>query len=398
VGLTACSSESDPLAAAPFDASGQLTASVEDGSRTVAYDKPLEVSVNDEGGRITDVLATDEGGRWVGGRLSDDGTRWRSTEPLAAGAKYTVRIRTEDEDGAPGRRVLHFATKATHSRQLTVSFGPEGGGTYGVGQPLVAKLSHAVKKPGQRRVVERGLKVESTPAVTGAWHWVDDKTLHFRPQEYWPAHAAITARAALDGVRIRDGLRGGDSDPLRIRTGDRVISMVDLGAHTMTVTKNGEELREIPISAGKPGFRSRTGVKIVLGKSSLVRMRSTSIGIPAGSSDSYDLQVRWATRLTQSGEFVHAAPWSAGAQGVANTSHGCTGMSTENAKWFFGLAHKGDVVKYVNGDGDHMPVFGNGFGDWNMTWAEWSRGGGSRSSREEPSEPTVQAARLRPRL
>lgn len=396
VGLTACSSDSHPLAAAPYDASAQLTASVEDGSHTVAYDKPLQVSVKDGEGRITDVVATDESGRWVGGRLSDDGTHWRSTDPLAAGVKYTVHIRTEDADGAPGRRVLHFATKSANSKRLTVAFGPEGG-TYGVGQPLVATLSHAVKNPEQRRVVERGLKVSSTPGVTGDWHWVDDKTLHYRPKEYWPAHATVTARSTLDGVRIRDGLRGGDSDPLHIRIGDRVISVVDLGAHTMKVTKNGETLREIPISAGKPGFRSRNGIKIVLGKSSLVRMRSTSIGIPAGSSDSYDLQVHWATRVTQSGEFVHAAPWSAGAQGVANTSHGCTGMSMENAKWFFELAHKGDVVKYVNGDGDSMPVFGNGYGDWNMSWAAWE-GDSSESGGSPHSDTTVQAARLRPQL
>ncbi len=396
VGLTACSSDSHPLAAAPYDASAQLTASVEDGSRTVAYDQPLQVSVKDGEGRITDVVATEGSGRWIGGSLSEDGTRWRSTDPLAAGVKYTVRIRTENSDGAPGRRVLHFRTKSTHSKRLTVAFGPEGG-TYGVGQPLVATLSHAVKNLRQRAVIERGLKVESTPAVTGDWRWADDKTLHYRPREYWPAHATVTARSTLAGVRIRDGLRGGDSDPLHIRIGDRVVSVVDLGAHTMSVTENGRTLREIPISAGKPGFRTRNGTKVVLGKSSLVRMTSGSIGIAAGSSESYDLQVRWATRLTQSGEFVHAAPWSAGAQGVANTSHGCTGMSTENAQWFFDLAHKGDVVKYVNGDGDRMPVFGNGYGDWNMTWAAWDSGG-SKTGRSHPAENTVQAARLRPRL
>src|SRR3546814_4973900 len=39
----------------------------------------------------------------------------------------------------------------------------------------------------------------------------------------------------------------------------------------------------------------------------------------------------WAMRLTYSGEFIHAAPWSVGSQGSANVSHGCTGMSTENA-------------------------------------------------------------------
>ena len=43
-------------------------------------------------------------------------------------------------------------------------------------------------------------------------------------------------------------------------------------------------------------------------------------------------------RLTYSGEFLHAAPWSVGSQGYANVSHGCTGMSTANAQWLYDLA------------------------------------------------------------
>jgi lipoprotein-anchoring transpeptidase ErfK/SrfK len=384
VGLTACGGDGHPLAAAPYDAGGQVAFSVDEGGTEVDYRDPLVVTAEDDDGRITDVVATDASGRHVRGKLSEDGARWRSTAPLAAGTAYTVRVSTSSEDGEPGRRVMRFSTRPSDGSKFTVTFGPEKG-DYGVGQPLVAELSHKVEGEKQREAVERGLNVTSTPRAQGGWHWVDDRTLHYRPKEYWPAHASITASAGLRGIKIRDGLRGGVSKPLNIRTEDKVTGRVDLGAHTLEVFQDGKKLRTIPISAGKPGFRTRNGVKVILGKAQFVRMTSGSIGIPAGSSESYDLPVYWTARLTHSGEFLHAAPWSAGSQGVANTSHGCTGMSTANARWLFDLVQKGDVFTYVGGDGETMPAFGNGFGDWNLDWQEW-RSGSALSGKGKPAE------------
>ncbi|WP_449353488.1 L,D-transpeptidase [Streptomyces shaanxiensis] len=124
-------------------------------------------------------------------------------------------------------------------------------------------------------------------------------------------------------------------------------------------------------------------------------MRGTSIGIAEGSSESYDLPVYYATRVTWSGEYVHAAPWSVGSQGYANVSHGCTGMSTANAEWFFETVHEGDVVKVVNSDGHTMEPFGNGFGDWNLDWKKWREG--SALVAALPDAPSAaQQARLRP--
>ncbi|WP_070197486.1 L,D-transpeptidase [Streptomyces oceani] len=385
-GLAGCGGAgSSPLAAEPYDASDQVAVSAEADSDTVDYEKPLEVTTTDTEGRITDVIATDGAGRRVAGELSEDGSRWRSTGDLAAGVRYTVVVSTEDGSGAPGQRTLHFETKPADGRKLDVTFGPEKG-TYGVGQPLVAELSHRVSEPGQRRLVESGLRVESSPQVEGAWHWVDDKTLHYRPKEYWPAHATISASASLAGARIRDGLRGGDVQPLRIRTGDRVEALVDVDSYTMTVRKDGEKLRTVPVTTGKSGFETRNGTKVILGKQQFVRMRGTSIGIPAGSAESYDLPVHWTTRITRSGEFLHAAPWSSGSHGSANVSHGCTGMSTANAKWFYELVDRGDVVKFVDGNGTTMPAFGNGFGDWNMSWEKWRAGSALVTSAAEKRE------------
>ncbi|MEU6533183.1 Ig-like domain-containing protein [Streptomyces sp. NPDC046928] len=387
-----CSSDGNPLSAEPYDAAEQIAFNgpIGDG-RKVDPDKPLEITSEDSDGRITDVVAQDATGRRVAGELSADGTRWHSTSPLAADARYTVRVSTEDEDGAPGRRVVTFDTSRPASKkQLTVTFGPRAG-TYGVGQPVTAKLSAPVTTKEQRATVERALRVESIPAVDGAWHWVDDTELHYRPKDYWPAGATVRARSNLEGIRVGDRLRGGRSKPLTLDIGDRVIAVTDAAAHVMTVHRNGEVIREIPVTTGKPGYDTRNGVKVVLAKEGTVRMTSASIG----SSDFYDLIVHHSVRLTNSGEYVHAAPWSTGSQGYANVSHGCTGMSNDNAAWFYDTIKEGDVVEVVNSGGEMMAPFGNGYGDWNLSWRKWRVGSALVGGTPDGPSP-AERARLRP--
>ncbi|MEU6623714.1 Ig-like domain-containing protein [Streptomyces litmocidini] len=395
-GASACSgSDGHPLSERAYDAADQLTVSAPADGAKADPDKPLEITAKGGDGRITDVTATDASGHHLAGELTADGRRWRSTAALAAGARYTVRVATEDEDGAPGARTFTFET-APAKRALTVTFGPEAG-TYGVGQPITAELSLPVKDRSARAVVERALKVRSTPAVEGAWYWVDDKKLHFRPKEYWPAGAHVSVTGNLDGLKVGDKLYGGASKPLKLTIGDRIEAVADAGAHQMTVKRNGEVINTMPVTTGKPGFSTRNGIKVVLGKEYYVRMRGTSIGIAEGSSDSYDLPVYYATRVTWSGEYVHAAPWSVGSQGVENVSHGCVGMSTENAAWFYETVRPGDIVRVVNSIGDTMDTFGNGFGDWNMEWDKWRQGSALVGAAGNPVAPT-EKARLRPSI
>ncbi|MEU9096771.1 Ig-like domain-containing protein [Streptomyces sp. NPDC048361] len=348
-------------------------------------------------GRLTDVSVTDAMGRHVAGRISDDGSCWHTTAPLRAGTHYRIRATAEDQDGTPGQAGWALATaQPPPGSRLTATFGPTAG-VYGVGQPVVAELSRPV--PGDdaqaRRLVERSLQVTSQPAVRGAWHWVDDSTLHYRPQTYWPAHATIQVRSGLDRVHVTNTLYGGPSQPLTLATGDRVEAVTDVAAHEMTVKRNGRTVRTIPVTTGKQGFRTRAGIKVVLGKERTVRMRGDSIGIARGTSDFYDLPVSYATRLTWSGEYVHAAPWSLEAQGAENVSHGCTGMSTDDAAWFFNTVRPGDIVDVVHGYGAPMTVFDNGYGDWNLTWKQWRTGSSLAAASYHPTN-SMAPARLRP--
>ncbi|MER5514720.1 Ig-like domain-containing protein [Streptomyces sp. NPDC048254] len=395
-GVTACGSDGNPLSGKPYDAADQVSFNTPTGAgKRADPDKPLEVVAKSDEDRITDVTAEDATGRHVAGELDADGRRWHSTSPLAANAHYTVQVSTEDEDGAPGRKVLTFDTSVpTTQQRLKVTFGPKGG-AYGVGQPVTAQLDHAVKDKAQRAVVERALRVDSVPAVEGSWYWVSDKELHYRPKDYWPAHATLQVHSNLDGVKISDRLWGGAAKPLKLTIGDKLLAVTDAAAHQMTVYKNDKEIDQIPITTGKAGFETRNGVKVVLEKQYFVRMRGSTVGIAEGTSDSYDLPVYYATRVTWSGEYVHAAPWSVGSQGYENVSHGCTGMNTSNAEWFYDTFHPGDVVKVVNSNGKEMENFGNGFGDWNLAWKDWRNG--SALINGTPDGPKPQdAVRLQP--
>ncbi|MFJ9822053.1 Ig-like domain-containing protein [Streptomyces sp. NPDC101151] len=394
-GVTGCGSDGNPLSAKPYDAADQISFSgPTDAGKRADPDKPLEITASGED-RITDVTAQDSTGRFVAGELAVDGSRWHSTSPLAANAHYTVAVSTEDEDGAPGRKVLSFDTsKPTTTKRLNVTFGPESG-QYGVGQPVTAQLDQEVKDKAQRAIVERALRVDSTPAVQGSWYWVSDKELHYRPREYWPAHATLQVHSNLDGVRISDRLWGGKSKALKITTGDKIEAITDAAAHQLTYFKNGKAVQSIPVTTGKSGYETRNGVKVVLAKQYFVRMRGTTVGIAEGSADSYDLPVYYATRVTWSGEYVHAAPWSVGSQGYENVSHGCTGMSTGNAEWFFDNIHEGDIVKVVNSNGAPMEPFGNGFGDWNVDWKKWRTGSALVNGTSDGSAPQ-DAERLQP--
>ncbi|MER6363134.1 Ig-like domain-containing protein [Kitasatospora sp. NPDC001527] len=351
--------------------------------------QPLTVTA-EPGSRLTDVTVVGPDGRVVAGRLSEDQRSWQTTGRLKAATAYTVRIAADDGRGGRGETTAGFSTLAAQ-HLLTAKLGPDssGSGVYGVGQPLTVELSEAVKDPQARQEVERALAVVSQPAVSGGWYWVDDRNLHFRPEEYWPTGTTVSLAFEATGSRISEGLYGGDRAALALRIGERVESVVDAAAHELTLKRSGQAVRTIPVTTGKPGFDTRNGVKVVLGQERKVRMSGETIGIAAGSQEAYDLDVEWATRVTWSGEYLHAAPWSVGSQGVENVSHGCTGMSTENARWFYQNTRVGDLVTVVNSRGKSMEPFGNGFGDWNIAWSEWIR----HSALGQPVNTTAPATR-----
>ncbi|MBZ9594069.1 L,D-transpeptidase family protein [Streptomyces erythrochromogenes] len=358
---------------------------------------PLEITLG-EPGRITDVTVRDGHGRHLAGALGPHNDRWLNTESLRAGETYTVQVGAQDAAGSPVGVTMAFRTAPpADGGRLTVEFGP-GPGTYGAGEIVTAALSRPVPAddPVARARLEQALEVTSEPHVEGAWHWVDASTLHFRPRTYWPAHTVVRVRSGLDGVEVGDQAYGGPSEDLQFTIGDRIEAVTDSATHRMTVRRNGRVIRTIPVTTGKEGFRTRSGIKVVLRKESKVRMRGDTVGIKRGTKEFYDLPVSYATRVTWSGEYIHAAPWSVEAQGEENVSHGCTGMSTENAAWFFDTVREGDIVEVVNSGGEKMAPFSNGFGDWNVDWRSWLAGSALADVDAAPPGSPLTPSRLHP--
>ena len=96
-----------------------------------------------------------------------------------------------------------------------------------------------------------------------------------------------------------------------------------------------------------------------------------SVGVPGGP-DAYDEQVPYAMRITDSGEYVHGAPWNPDI-GAANRSHGCTNVRLDDAIWLYNTMQIGDPV-ITTGTGKAMERGNSLGGDWNVPWPTWTHG------------------------
>lgn len=362
-GSTSQGSEPDESAAPPV----KLRANVRAGASDIAVDRVVKVSA--ENARITDVTVTSEAGR-LPGELSDDDATWTASDLLEPATTYVVKASAEGEDGETTRRTTRFTTADLSLDQQTYpSVAPLDGETVGVGMPVIVSFDLPVT---DRAAVEKHLTVTSSPQQTGSWHWLSDTEVHWRPKTYWKADTDVSVDVDINGVNAGGGIYGQESRQVDFHVGDANVYKVSAETHQMQVFSNGKKLRTIPITTGEqPAFTTRSGVKVIIEKFDAKRMNSETVGITG--DDAYDIDnVQWAMRLTYSGEFIHAAPWSVGSQGHANVSHGCTGMSTENAGWLYAMSKRGDVVEYVGTD--KPMTLDNGYGDWNASYADYRQG------------------------
>jgi lipoprotein-anchoring transpeptidase ErfK/SrfK len=341
--------------------------------QTAAATVPVNtlVKVRAQGGTLTKVTVTGPKQRIVHGGLSADRRAWTATERLEPGTRYVVRTVGTDTEGLrkPMRQVFR-TDDLSLDEQTYPSVAPIDGDTVGVGMPVILRFDLPVT---HKAVFEKNLSVTTAPAQPGSWHWMSDNEVHWRPKSYWRPGTKVTVRADVNSLDAGNGIYGQEDRVSRFTVGNDVRMKIDVGSHSMQVTQNGQLLRTIPISAGKPGFTTRSGVKVIVEKFRTKRMDAATTGISENDPEYYDIDnVEYAQRVTYSGEFLHAAPWSVGYQGSANVSHGCVGMSTDNAAWLYSLTKVGDVVE-VTGSDRYMTI-DNGYGDWNVPFAEYKQG------------------------
>ena len=335
--------------------------------KPVAPATPLVVKV--KAGRLTDVVVSGPHGP-VAGTLSVDGLVWTAESGvLDYNAKYAVKATAVDRTGLPTALSETIATVAP-TNFLSFTASPESTQVVGVGMPLRVELDHRIGNPAQRAAVERHLAVTANgKPVVGGWRWQTDDVLVYRPQVFWPGNATIALTASFKGVRFSSALWGEKTFTTTFRTGPAMVSFVDMQTDQLRVTKDGKTIRTIPITTGKVGFETRSGIKVIMSKERTRIMDAATGGTSKTDPEYYRLEVEYAMRITNSGEFLHAAPWSVSHQGHSNVSHGCTGMSTGNAAWLYANSRPGDVVIYT---GNSRTIEGgNGITVWNVSWPRW---------------------------
>jgi lipoprotein-anchoring transpeptidase ErfK/SrfK len=325
-------------------------------------------------GRLTQVSVTGPDGA-VPGELSADRSTWTGNgDALEYDTSYRLTANAVDRLGNPTRFTEAFKTIRPTKFLSVERVNPSGTATVGIGIPMKVTLSRGVSDPAERTKLESHLSVSINGRVTtaGGWRWDSDHVVEYRLPSYWPGNSTIALTADIKGVNFGGGIFGRNNSTHRWTTGPAMISYVNLKTDEMKVTQDGKVLRTIPITGGKEGFTTRSGIKVILEKDLSHRMNAASGGTPVNSPDYYNIVVQYAMRVTWSGEFLHAAPWSQGSQGSANVSHGCVGMSTSNAEWYYNHSEIGDVV-VVTGS-DRFMTMDNGIGDWNVPFARWVAG------------------------
>jgi lipoprotein-anchoring transpeptidase ErfK/SrfK len=383
--LAACQREGKVLWKAPSEmdriGSPSLTITPVTDASDVSPREPVTVTAVNA--TLDSVALGIEGGASVAGELDAGRTTWRSSEPLAYGKSYRVTARGMGANGKPVEQTVVFKT-VKPAATTSVNFQANSltalhnGDEYGVAQVVIVRFGQT---PADRQAALAAIKVTSEPAVEGRWYWVDSRTAHYRPENFWAKGTKVTASAQLYGVHLGKGVYGAQDKSVSFSIGASRIAIADNATHYMRILVDGEQVKNVPISMGKNGyvvtsdgskvyFPTRSGTHVVMTREPTVRMTSASYGvIDPNDPNFYDETISLCCRISYSGEFVHSAPWSVWAQGKQNVSHGCINVGPDNAQWFFDNFRLGDPV-IVQGTGRPQAIGDSAGAVWDVPWAQ----------------------------
>lgn len=257
---------------------------------------------------------------------------------------------------------------------------PADGSTVGVGMPVSVTFDKPV---ADRQAVAAAIRVTSSSGQPAVGHWFGPQRLDFRPEQYWKAGSDVTVELRTEGTTAGPDLLGPQDRTIAFRVGRSQVSTVDVRTRTMTVVRDGEVVRTLPVSAGAPATPTWDGQLVISQKLPVTRMSGATVGFTAPDGKaSYDIpDVPHAMRLSGSGTFVHGNYWAPeDVFGTENTSHGCIGLSdargggdrTTPAAWFYSHSLVGDVVVVEHSGGATISP-SNGLSDWNLPWQSWIR-------------------------
>jgi len=158
---------------------------------------------------------------------------------------------------------------------------PANGAAVGVAQPLAVTFAQPVT---DRRAVQSSLQVTTSPQVRGAWYWLDDSHVDYRPASFWPA-----------GNRV--ALRTGPGAPVSAFTvAQSQVIRVDAKQHRMVVLRDGVPIKHFRVSTGKDGWETRNGTEVMMDR---VRRQALDAGLDQRPGAVLSLYSKYAIRITQ---------------------------------------------------------------------------------------------------
>jgi lipoprotein-anchoring transpeptidase ErfK/SrfK len=335
-----------------------------DGTKDVLLTAPISLSVN--AGALHDVALISPSGTKVSGALSAAGNSWATTEVLGYDSTYTWSGTATGPGGSSSPVTGAFSTlKPERITSATVNIGDND--TVGIAAPIILQFSGKVT---DKATVQKALTVSTTPPTMGSWAWLPDSPqgarVHWRPKDYYAPGTVVDVSAKLYGVDLGGGAYGRTDLTSHFTIGRSQIVKADASSHRSVVIRNGQTLFDFPVSYGKadlPRNITRSGIHVVSEKLADVYMSNPA----AGYSNVHE---KWAVRISDNGEFIHANPDTVDVQGSTNVSNGCINESTADAQKYFNSAMFGDPVEVTNTSIKLSPADGDIY-DWAVPWSQW---------------------------
>lgn len=306
-----------------------------------------------------------------------------STPPTSTAATRTSRASSPSTSSSTPSQSTSPTRHRPPPKKVHIKLLNADGSEYGVGMPIIAFFS--------RRITNAAPLQQATTAtvngkkIAGAWYFERTNYYgaaypiegHFRPRSFWPAHSHVFVKIAAKGVSAGHDMVYDDSLTSSWTTGARNIGVVNDVTHRLTIRSDGHFYGRFPVSLGAASTPTFRGIKVIMEQLPTVCMTNTA--------HTYnECGIKWDSRLTYSGEYLHAAPWNCVGHpgctgpgnniGHADSSNGCTNLLPQDADRLYHFLRIGDVIEYPNADGPPMTL-GRGYGDWNLSWSQWQTGG-----------------------
>lgn len=324
---------------------------------------PVErIWVTVDGAALDTVQLASPTGRSVIGHLSADRTTWTVDEPLGYDKTYTWTGSTVDSDGVqnPIRGSFHTVNP---TQQISARLNVADDATYGIAMPIAVTFNHPIL---DKAAVERSLSVQTSVPTAGSWAWLDDTTVHWRPQSYFASNTRVTVTAKLYGLSMGNGAYGREDLTASFTIGRSYVLRGDTQTHRLKGYADGVQVADYAASYGldsDPNRVTRSGTHVVMAKFPAFFMSNPKY-------DYRNVETRWAVQISNNGEFTHSAPWSVGQQGKRNVSHGCVNLSPSAAKAVFSAVLPGDPVE-ITGSSQQLGTDDGDYFDWTVPWDAW---------------------------